>query len=66
MEERVYVETSVIGAYFDERTGVVSSVQRYWTRLWWDEVRSRYEVIISRAVIDECVSPGFPSLARST
>jgi hypothetical protein len=60
MEERVYVETSVIGAYFDERTDVVSSAQRYWTRLWWDEVRSRYEVVISRAVIDELSHPDFP------
>jgi len=60
MEERVYVETSVIGAYFDERTDVVSSAQRYWTRLWWDEIRSRYEVVISRAVIDELSHPDFP------
>jgi len=60
MEERVYVETSVIGAYFDERADVVSSAQRYWTRLWWDKVRSRYEVVISRAVIDELSHPDYP------
>lgn len=60
MEERVYVETSVIGAYFDERTDVLSSAQRYWTRLWWNEVRSRYEVVISRAVVDELSHPDFP------
>lgn len=56
----MYVETSVIGAYFDERTDVVSSAQRYWIRLWWDEVRSRYEVVISRAVMDELSYPDFP------
>jgi predicted nucleic acid-binding protein len=60
MEERVYVETSVIGAYFDERTDIVPSAQRYWTRLWWDEVRSRYEVVISRAVMHESSHPDFP------
>ena len=60
MEEKVYVETSVIGAYFDERTDVVSSAQRYWTRLWWDEVRGRYEAVVSRAVIDELSHPSFP------
>ena len=60
MEERVYIETSVIGAYFDERNDVVSSAQRYWTRLWWDELRGRYEVVISRAVIDELSHPDFP------
>jgi hypothetical protein len=60
MEEKVYLETSVIGAYFDERPDVVSSAQRYWTRLWWDQVRSRYEVVISRAVMDELSHPDFP------
>jgi predicted nucleic acid-binding protein len=60
MKERVYVETSVIGAYFDERTDIVSSAQRYWTRLWWDEARSRYEAVISRAVMDELSHQDFP------
>jgi len=59
MEERVYIETSVIGAYFDERNDLVSSAQRYWTRLWWDEVRNQYEVVISGAVIDELSHPDF-------
>jgi len=60
MRQRVYVETSVIGAYFDERTDPVSSAQRYWTRVWWDEMRGRYEVVISRAVLDELSYPEFP------
>ncbi len=33
MLKKVYIETSVVGAYFDERTDVVSVAQRYWTRL---------------------------------
>ena len=53
MIEKVYVETSVIGAYFDERTDIVSAAQKYWTRIWWDELRNRYEVVVSRAVVDE-------------
>ena len=48
MAERVYVETSVIGAYFDERADIVSSAQRYWSRLWWDEIRGRYEVVMQK------------------
>ena len=60
MAERVYMETSVIGAYFDERADIVSSAQRYWSRLWWDEVRDRYEVVISRVVVDELSHPNFP------
>ena len=35
MRERVYLETSVIGAYFEERTDIVSKAQRFWTRRWW-------------------------------
>ena len=60
MKERVYVETSVIGAYFDERTDVVSMAQRFWTRRWWDEVRQAYELVTSQAVIDELQHPDFP------
>jgi hypothetical protein len=30
--EKVYVETSVVGAYFEERTDVVSMAQNFWTR----------------------------------
>jgi hypothetical protein len=60
MQERVYVETSVIGAYFDDRIDVVSSAQRYWTRLWWDEMRGRYEVVVSKAVLDELSHPDYP------
>ena len=31
---KVYVETSVIGAYFEERTDVVSAAQCHWSRLY--------------------------------
>ena len=53
MPPKVYVETSVIGAYFEERTDVVSASQRYWSRLWWNEIRSEYDVIVSEGVISE-------------
>ncbi len=59
MKERIYLETSVIGAYFDERTDVVSAAQRFWTRRWWDEVRYEYELVISQAVIDELRHPDY-------
>lgn len=60
MKERVYLETSVIGAYFDDRPDIVSTAQRFWTRCWWDEVRHEYELFISRAVIDELRHPDYP------
>lgn len=60
MIEKVYIETSVIGAYFDERTDVASAAQNYWTRIWWDKLRNNYEIIISGAVIDELSHPDYP------
>ena len=60
MIEKVYIETSVIGAYFDERTDIVSAAQNYWTRIWWNEVRNKYEVFISRAVVDELRHRDYP------
>lgn len=53
MQQRVYVETSVIGAYFDERTDLVSLAQRYWSRIWWDQIRDDFDVVVSEGVINE-------------
>ena len=67
MPPKVYVETSVIGAYFQETTDVVSASQRYWSRLWWGEIRSGYDIVVSEAVINELTNPDFeysqPALA---
>lgn len=57
---KVYVETSVIGAYFEERDDVVSASQCYWSRLWWDHISSQYDVIISEAVVNELANPNYP------
>lgn len=60
MPPKVDVETSVIGAYFEERTDVVSASQGYWSRLWWDEIRNGYDVVVSEAVINELANPNYP------
>ena len=52
MKEKVYIETSIIGAYFDDREDIASRAQKFWTRRWWDELGSRYEIVSSDAVID--------------
>lgn len=59
MSPKVYVETSVIGAYFEERKDVVSASQRYWSRLWWDHISSQYDMIVSEGVINELADPDF-------
>ena len=60
MPLKVYVETSVIGAYFEERNDVVSAAQRHWSRLWWDEIRSEYDVVVSEGVINALANPNYP------
>ena len=60
MAGKVYVETSVIGAYFEERQDVESIAQRHWSRRWWDEERTQYEVLVSEAVVDELSHPDNP------
>ena len=60
MKEKVYVETSVIGAYFDKRSDVASAAQHFWTRKWWDGAKSRYEVVSSEAVLDELKHSDYP------
>jgi predicted nucleic acid-binding protein len=58
--EKVYVETSVVSAYFEERTDVVSVAQNFWTRKWWDELRHQYNVVVSQAVTNELQHPNNP------
>ena len=61
MARTVYVETTIPGAYFDERDDVVSQFQRHQTRSWWAACRSRYELYTSEAVLAELGQGGFPS-----
>ena len=58
--EKVYVETSIAGAYFEERTDIVSVAQNFWTRQWWDHLRHQYEVVVSQAVTNELRHPDYP------
>ena len=64
MSSKVYVETSVIGAYFEERKDIVSASQRHWSRLWWDQIKSGYDVVVSEAVINELANSELPLLTR--
>lgn len=53
LRPKVYVESSVISAYFDERVDVISVAQRHWSQVWWDYVQPDYDVVISAAVTAE-------------
>lgn len=59
MAKSVYIETTIPGAYFEEREDVVSKFQRYATRRWWDDLRHEHELFTSEAVIAELQQPQF-------
>ena len=60
MARSVYIETTIPGAYLDERDDVVSRFQRYQTQLWWAEHRPRYDLYTSEAVLAELQQGSFP------
>ena len=58
---RVYIETTIPSFYHEVRPEPEHVARRAWTRTWWDEQRSRYELVTSEAVIDELESGDYPS-----
>ena len=53
MLPRVYVETSIPSLYHDVRTSPAVVARRDWTRQWWSDASTRYNLLSSAAVIDE-------------
>ena len=64
MKPTVYVETSIVG-YLAMRVSAVLRVaaNQQTTRDWWDNHRPRFDVFISRFVVDECAD-GDPAAAQ--
>lgn len=59
----VYIETSIV-SYLRQRPSsqVIMAARQLLTRQWWDEERTKYELVTSQYVIDEA-SAGDPMLA---
>ena len=53
MAERVYIETTIPSFYHTLRTDAESVARRHWTRQWWAEYASQFELFTSPAVILE-------------
>jgi hypothetical protein len=53
MRKRVYIETSIPSFLVETRTDPEMISRRNWTREWWEEQRSHYELATSLAVMDE-------------
>jgi len=56
---RVYVETSIPSFFHELRTTPDVVARRDWTRQWWSEALSKYELLTSPAVLNE-LSAGIP------
>ena len=57
---RVYVETTIPSFYHEVRTEPEMLARRAWTREWWDDHRSDFDLVTSEAVIDELENGEFP------
>lgn len=53
MKPKVYIETTIPSFFHEIRTEPDMIARREWTREWWNERRTAYELVISDAVIDE-------------
>lgn len=60
MKPSVYIETTIPSFYHEIRTDADMIARRDWTRDWWDNCRSNFELFTSDAVIDELERGDFP------
>jgi predicted nucleic acid-binding protein len=64
MRSRVYVETSIPSFYHEVRTEPEMVARRDWTRQFWDNAETDYELVTSVAVLDELEKGEFPNKDR--
>jgi predicted nucleic acid-binding protein len=60
MNKRVYIETTIPSFYFDVRPEPEMTARREWTRRWWKDAETGYELVTSAAVVDELAQGDFP------
>jgi hypothetical protein len=60
MNRKVYIETTIPSFYHEVRTEPDMVARRQWTREWWDDHRSGYDLVTSEAVVDELETGDFP------
>ena len=61
MNRPVYIETTIPSFYYEVRTEPEMLARRVWTREWWDDYRSNFDLVTSEAVIDEMERGDFPN-----
>jgi hypothetical protein len=64
MKPSIYIETTIIGYLAMRMSGVLRvAANQQTTRDWWDNHRQRFDLFVSRYVVDEC-SDGDPVAAQ--
>ena len=64
MNPTVYLETTIFGYLAMRGSGILRvAANQQTTRDWWDDHRQRFDLFVSRFVIDEC-SAGDPAAVR--
>jgi hypothetical protein len=58
--ETVYIETTIPSAYFERRPQPTIVARKEWTRSWWDNHRSRYDLVTGFPVIEELAKGNHP------
>ena len=59
MNRRVYIETTIPSFYHEVRREPEMLARRAWTREWWDDHRSDFDLVTSEAVLDELENGAF-------
>ena len=58
MKEKVYLDSTLLSYYFDQRESLTAFMEV--TRTWWSEMAGHYELFISDAVLQELNGGNYP------
>jgi predicted nucleic acid-binding protein len=64
-KKSVYVETSILSAYVDERDNIASRFQRRETMHWWRQERDHFRLFSSELALAELERAEFPGQRRA-
>ena len=65
MSLKVYIETTIPSFYFETRQGMENQVRRKWTREWWDNYHTHYQLSTSEVTLLELSRANYPSAKRT-
>jgi len=60
MSNLVYVETTIFSFYHDDRKSPEVVARREWTRRWWDQKSTGYELVTAAPVLAELNAGALP------